>query len=291
MLRECIVNLARIKEAVSIAVQKPSDFAPQGLDNVPQLLRGITAGLLMLGKGRAVELMDAIGSEVRTLIEPGAPSPDALRLERIADAIVSIEYYMETLQNGRTILGTCWIMPKRASRRSPSRLRRACPSWNSRPDGPQRPSSSMRRRRSPWSLPTLRSRRRPRRTAVPPAVTAEAPAIDPQFLELFIEEAKEEIASIRQNFPLWDQNPMDLDSLASLRRSFHTLKGSGRMVGAATIAEFSWSVENLLNRIIDKTLSRTPGMMTLLRNAVTALPNWWSSWKPAAHIRCRWNRS
>ena len=81
VLRECIVNLARIKEAVSISVQKPTDFPPQGLDNVPQLLRGITAGLLMLGKGRAVELMDAIGTEVRKLIEPGAPVPDALRLE------------------------------------------------------------------------------------------------------------------------------------------------------------------------------------------------------------------
>src|ERR1700722_5033309 len=101
VLRECIVNLARIKEAVSLSVQKPAEFAPQGLDNVPQLLRGITAGLLMLGKGRAVELMDAVGTEVRRLIEPGAPAPDALRLERVADAIVSIEYYMETLQNGR----------------------------------------------------------------------------------------------------------------------------------------------------------------------------------------------
>src|ERR1700733_3002993 len=102
VLRECIVNLARIKEAVSIAVQKPGDTSAQGLDNVPQLLRGITAGLLMLGKGRAVELMEGIGAQVRRLIEPGAPAPDAIRLERVADAIVSIEYYMETLQSGRT---------------------------------------------------------------------------------------------------------------------------------------------------------------------------------------------
>src|SRR5271169_5236181 len=101
VLRECIVNLARIKEAVSVAVQKPADFSPQGLDNVPQLLRGITAGLLMLGKGRAVDLMDAVGAQVRQLVAPGAPAPSALRLERVADAIVSIEYYMETLQNGR----------------------------------------------------------------------------------------------------------------------------------------------------------------------------------------------
>ena len=105
-----------------------------------------------------------------------------------------------------------------------------------------------------------------------PAATPVPDAVDPQFLELFIEEAKEEIASIQKCFPLWDQNPMDLESLGSLRRSFHTLKGSGRMVGARLIAEFGWSIENLLNRIIDKTLSRTPGMMSLLRNAVAALP-------------------
>jgi chemosensory pili system protein ChpA (sensor histidine kinase/response regulator) len=96
--------------------------------------------------------------------------------------------------------------------------------------------------------------------------------VDPQFVELFIEEAKEEITSIQTVFPLWDQNPMDLESLGSLRRSFHTLKGSGRMVGARSIAEFGWAIENLLNRIIDKTLSRTPGMMNLLRASVAALP-------------------
>jgi len=65
---------------------------------------------------------------------------------------------------------------------------------------------------------------------------------------------------------------MDLESLALMRRSFHTLKGSGRMVGARSIAEFGWSIENLLNRITDKTLSRTPGMMALLRSSIAALP-------------------
>jgi chemosensory pili system protein ChpA (sensor histidine kinase/response regulator) len=44
------------------------------------------------------------------------------------------------------------------------------------------------------------------------------------------------------------------------------------MVGAQLIAEFAWSIENLVNRIIDKTRSRTPGMMGLLRSAVAALP-------------------
>jgi chemosensory pili system protein ChpA (sensor histidine kinase/response regulator) len=275
VLRECIVNLARVKEAVSIAVQKPADApASQGLDNVPQLLRGITAGLLMLGKSRAVELMDAIGTEVRRLIEPGAGVPDSLRLERIADAIVSIEYYMETVQNGRA---DPWYMLDNAE----TCLKALAADAGPRVPNVELPAADAAKtvKLDPQSTIALDELRRTQAATDPliaiAAATPPAPVaaeVDPQFLELFIEEAKEEIAAIQQTFPLWDQNPMDLEALASLRRSFHTLKGSGRMVGARSIAEFGWSIENLLNRLIDKTLSRTPGMMGLLRNAVAALP-------------------
>jgi chemosensory pili system protein ChpA (sensor histidine kinase/response regulator) len=268
VLRECIVNLARIKEAVSTAVQKPNEFSPQGLDNVPQLLRGITAGLLMLGKGRAVELMDAIGAQVRKLVEPGAPPPDAVRLERVADAIVSIEYYMETLQNGRT---DPWYMLDNAETclktlvedETLSRL----PNLNLSSS-----EAAKTMKLDPAETIAMERTKRAHAATHPLISVPEPEAVDPQFVELFIEEAKEEIASVQKTFPLWDQNPMDFESLSSLRRSFHTLKGSGRMVGARSMAEFAWSIENLLNRIIDKTLSRTPGMMGLLRSAVAVLP-------------------
>ncbi len=268
VLRECIVNLARIKEAVSTAVQKPNEFSPQGLDNVPQLLRGITAGLLMLGKGRAVELMDAIGKQVRRLIEPGAAPPDAIRLERVADAIVSIEYYMETLQNGRTdpwyMLDNAEICLKTlADDETLSRM----------PNLSLTSSEAAKTMKlDPAETIAMERTKRAHAATNPLIAVPEPEAVDPQFVELFIEEAKEEIASIQKTFPLWDQNPMDLEALSSIRRSFHTLKGSGRMVGARALAEFGWSIENLLNRIIDKTLSRTPGMMALLRNSVAALP-------------------
>jgi chemosensory pili system protein ChpA (sensor histidine kinase/response regulator) len=267
VLRECIVNMARIKEAVSIAVQKQGDFPPQGLDNVPQLLRGITAGLLMLGKGRAVELMDAIGTQVRKLIEPGAPAPDAIRLERVADAIVSIEYYMETLQSGRTdpwyMLDNAEICIKTLADEAPSRVPNISISAG---------DAARTVKLDPGETLALERTKRAHAATNPLIAVPEPEPVDPQFVELFIEEAKEEIASIQRSFPQWDQNPMDLESLALMRRSFHTLKGSGRMVGARAIAEFGWSIENLLNRIIDKTLSRTPGMMTLLRSGVAALP-------------------
>ncbi|HVC02815.1 MAG TPA: Hpt domain-containing protein [Steroidobacteraceae bacterium] len=266
VLRECSVNLARIKEAISLAVHKSADASPQGLDNVPQLLRGITAGLLMLGKGRAAELMDAIGVHVRALVEPGAAPADPLRLERVADAIVSIEYYMETIQSGRT---DPWYMLDNAETcvkaLAADRVQRLPAMDLSGIDGAQATVKID----APDTVALIRTTQLP---ATPlPAAVIDA-TLDPQLVELFIEEAKEEIGSIGRSFPLWEQNPMDTESLATMRRSFHTLKGSGRMVGARVVGELAWSIENLLNRIIDKTLTRTPAIIAVIRAAVGALP-------------------
>ena len=68
VLRECIVNMARIKEAVTQALGAPAEA--QGLDQVPQLVRGITAGLLMLGRQRAVEVMEGIGQALGGIMRP-----------------------------------------------------------------------------------------------------------------------------------------------------------------------------------------------------------------------------
>jgi chemosensory pili system protein ChpA (sensor histidine kinase/response regulator) len=186
----------------------------------------------------------------------------------VADAIVSIEYYMETLQNGRT---DPWYMLDNAEtclktladEDTLSRL----PNLNLTSS-----EAAVTMKLDPSETIAMERTKRAHAATNPLIVVPEPEAVDPQFVELFIEEAKEEIASVQKAFPLWDQNPMDLEALSSMRRSFHTLKGSGRMVGARAVAEFAWSIENLLNRIIDKTLSRTPGMMALLRNSVAALP-------------------
>ncbi len=275
VMRECIVNLARIKDAITLAVQRPTEA--QGLDAIPQLLRGIMAGLLMLGKARAVEIVESIAQQMQDMLQPGIrPAPD--RLDRFADAIVSIEYYMETVQSGRA---DPWYMLDNAeaclkaligmhTTLVPAGLpadsgvhTRTIAVDSIKPAASQTPS-----------VDTEATDAAAEREAAAYAVlaTSEARKLDPEFLQLFIEEAKEEAASINRQFQLWDQNPSDADALVSVRRSFHTLKGSGRMVGAMLLGEFAWSTENLLNRIIAKTLMRTPGMMTVLREAVRALP-------------------
>ncbi|MCK5325780.1 MAG: hypothetical protein KAJ57_07220, partial [Woeseiaceae bacterium] len=93
VMRECIINLARIKETIgqSLVSQAPS----QGLDSVPSLVRGIKAGLMMLNKTRAMEVMERIGKLIMLTLQGGGPSRLTQKeTDRLADAIVSIEYYM-----------------------------------------------------------------------------------------------------------------------------------------------------------------------------------------------------
>jgi chemosensory pili system protein ChpA (sensor histidine kinase/response regulator) len=275
VMRECIVNLARIKDAITLSVQKPTES--QGLDQIPQLLRGITAGLLMLGKARAVEIVENIAQLMQDMLQPGVrPPPD--RMDRFADAIVSIEYYMETVQSGRSdpwyMLDNAEMCLKALQQMHTTVVPAGLP-----------PDSGVHTRTIAVDTahPAAAATSHVDTTATDPAAerqaashpvlaTSETRKLDPEFLALFIEEAREEVASINRQFQLWDQNPADSEALVSVRRSFHTLKGSGRMVGAMLLGQFSWSVENLLNRIIAKTLIRTPGMMTVLREAVRALP-------------------
>jgi len=96
--------------------------------------------------------------------------------------------------------------------------------------------------------------------------------IDDEIRDVFIEEVQEEIDNLRQQLPVWQANAENMESLKPIRRSFHTLKGSGRLVGAMALGEFSWKVENMLNRVLDRTIQPTPQARALVEHAIAALP-------------------
>jgi chemosensory pili system protein ChpA (sensor histidine kinase/response regulator) len=96
--------------------------------------------------------------------------------------------------------------------------------------------------------------------------------IDDEIREVFVEEVEEEIGNMQRNLPLWKADVENLESLKPIRRSFHTLKGSGRLVGALTLGEFSWKVENMLNRVLDRTIAPSNAAIALVDNAIAALP-------------------
>lgn len=96
--------------------------------------------------------------------------------------------------------------------------------------------------------------------------------IDEDIRDIFIEEVAEVIADLEDFLPIWQQDAQDLTPLTEVRRGFHTLKGSGRMVGAFSISEMAWSIEHLLNRLLDKTLPVTDEVVALVTETTQRLP-------------------
>ena len=262
VLRECVVNLARVKEYISQNVGGTLDAT--GFDNWLDLMQGIQAALVMLGKSRAVQCIDRAIGHLRTLMQPGGPGLAPQSLERLADAIVSVEYYMETLQSGRS---DPWYM-----------LDNADAALDAVDAGPGRDVPTVApSQNQPTNTVVLEETAVPAMPAVAPMLPvfgkpALVDAADPELIALFLEEAREEQARITTLLPAWDQDPGNEDALAASRRAFHTLKGSGRVVGASALAEFAWAIENLLNRLLDKTLTRSPAILQALREAVAVLP-------------------
>ncbi|MBP7217389.1 MAG: Hpt domain-containing protein [Acinetobacter sp.] len=78
---------------------------------------------------------------------------------------------------------------------------------------------------------------------------------DSEILEIFIEELDEVFVELEPLLVQWIAQPNQTEGLTDIRRYFHTLKGSGRMVGAKSSGELAWTVEDTLNRVISGTLT------------------------------------
>ena len=55
------------------------------------------------------------------------------------------------------------------------------------------------------------------------------------------------------------EDPGDRDALRTVRRQFHTLKGSGRMVGLTELGELAFGVERIHNRLLEEERPATRG--------------------------------
>ncbi len=95
---------------------------------------------------------------------------------------------------------------------------------------------------------------------------------DEEIVEIFIEEAVDVLGELHEYLPQWRFNSGNEEALAVIRRSFHTLKGSGRLLGAEMIGEFSWKIENMLNRVVEKKIKVSEALYQVLDEAVAVLP-------------------
>lgn len=103
-------------------------------------------------------------------------------------------------------------------------------------------------------------------------MSATANDADAEIIEVFVEEAGEVLENIDRHLAALHGRPGDAEALKELRRGFHTLKGSGRMVKALDLGELSWRVENMLNRAIEGKIAVDENLTNLVGSVRAAIP-------------------
>jgi chemotaxis protein histidine kinase CheA len=98
------------------------------------------------------------------------------------------------------------------------------------------------------------------------------PTSDEELIDVFVEEVGELLESIDDHMSSWGSNPGDRKILTEIRRSFHTIKGSGRMVKALDLSELAWRVEKMLNQAIAGTVHASDAMVELVASVRVQIP-------------------
>ncbi|MEX0730468.1 MAG: Hpt domain-containing protein [Aquisalimonadaceae bacterium] len=295
-VREAVADITAIKEAIVRFIEREDHAA---LDDIGPLARRLQGALDIIGLERAGSLIQGVASYLRQHVIEPLTVPDGGSLDALADAITSLEYYLEAVLENRSGRETILEVAERSIARLGGTYTDTSVGDRDEPadefitmDAGSLPGDDE--KESSTAVTELSgsaeagpdtnvadaqppaSSRPPSRTGAPGGVNhgvvVMADEMDEEILEIFLEEVDEVLETLREVYPLWHGNAEDSKSLSTVRRMFHTLKGSGRMAGALLMGELGWSVERMLNRIIDGNVQPNGDVFDVIERTMGAVP-------------------
>ncbi|TWO70424.1 response regulator [Caenimonas sedimenti] len=117
----------------------------------------------------------------------------------------------------------------------------------------------------------------------PPPAPAPAPVAlasddeddgEQELRDIFLEEAREVVGNGLAAVQALHGDSGNISELTTLRRAFHTLKGSSRMVGLTEFGEAAWSMEQVLNGWLAEQKPSTEDLRTLSAQAMEGFGRW-----------------
>jgi len=114
----------------------------------------------------------------------------------------------------------------------------------------------------------------PEEEAIPAGVSIRTGSEDEELLEVFLEEAREVMETLRENLETSRLHMGSREPLVTMRRAFHTLKGSGRMVGLTELGEVAWAVERAMNKWLQENKPASPALLDMIGDAEVLFQHW-----------------
>ncbi|MDP2809771.1 MAG: Hpt domain-containing protein [Rhodocyclaceae bacterium] len=296
--REIRTNLGAIEQTLDAFFRDTSRHAT--LAALGQPIRQIQGALLVLGQDRANTILGECAHAIEHFAEPGF-TPQAGDFEDVATKLSALGFFVAQLQSGAADIDAI-LEPPPAAHPVREEAEAVAPAAVTPPSAtPAEEFTARALEPEPVfgaepapaeALPDFEVEALevpPEPPPAPPAAPIEAPTpsaeasrlvaaseedLDAELLAIFLEEANEVLATINEYLPCVHATPGDQDSLVTLRRSFHTLKGSGRMVGLGDLGEAAWAVEQVLNGWLHEARAATPALLEMLDLAADIFKVW-----------------
>lgn len=282
---EIQANLKQIEQVLDGFFRDPAKRSE--LPALEPLLKQIAGMLIMLTLDKAGQLL----GECEKLIAKFADSeysPAQQETELLADSVSSLGFYIEALQHDQAdkytmldpVLRRFGIAPAEKPAAVEEAPRVAAPVFEAL---------------APTAAPEIVPAPVPEQPVpapIPEAVPATAEAVidkpsDPEIAEVFLEESQEVLVQIGENLRTCQQDPANRDALTAIRRSFHTLKGSGRMVGLTNLGEVAWAIEQVMNKWLESQNAATPDLLEMVARARRHFEDWIGDLKRGGQVRVR----
>jgi chemosensory pili system protein ChpA (sensor histidine kinase/response regulator) len=294
--REIRSNLGAIEQTLDAFFRDTSRQAT--LPALKQPIRQIQGALMVLGQDRANTILGECATAIEHFAEPGF-APQAGDFEEVAKKLSALGFFVTQLQGGAADIDAI-LEPPPAAHAVHEEVEVIAPESLAPPSAAPIEDFAAEAATSEEAMseealpdfeveaieaPPMLAPEPPAAPATPvetPAPSAEASRLmdaseeelDAELLSIFLEEANEVLATINQHLPLVHATPNDQASLVTLRRSFHTLKGSGRMVGLTDLGEAAWAVEQVMNGWLHEARPATTPLMEALDLAAGIFKEW-----------------
>lgn len=96
-----------------------------------------------------------------------------------------------------------------------------------------------------------------------------------ELVDIYLEEAKQEVfPNIENALAKIEESGYDKEQLTIIRRGYHTLKGSGRMVNLNYLGEIAWLVEQTLNAFLNEDKPVPDPVLDVVKKTKSTLKNY-----------------
>jgi len=218
LLDETVVSLHQVQDAVRQYFEGDLDA------DFTTAMEQIAGALELIGEAdtasQAIKLRNALANLLRVSRSETTIDPD--KLEAVTDAVAALELYLAGCRDQQRNRERFLEILKERLERLPV-----------------------------GEMEVVEAIQAPAEEQTETAAATTASELDPELAAVFLEEYEAVTGMLNEQLPRWQQDRENHGLLTEIRRGYHTLKGSGRMVGAIELGDYAWHVEALLNGVLE----------------------------------------